>query len=88
MGGCGLGVGCNGDFIGKLGEVGEERKLSRRVEELDGNEGFTDMDRRKSLNPAKPLGLLGFASADAVLGEGNDPEGMINGESFGDGSRT
>ena len=88
MGGCGLGAGCKGDFMGKLGEVGEERKLSRRVEGLAGNEGFTDMDRRKSLNPAKPFGLLGLASADAVFSDGNDPEGMMNGESFGEGSLT
>lgn len=88
MGGCGLGADCNGDFIGKLGDVGEPRKLSRRVEGLDGNEGLTDMDRRKSLNPAKPFGLLGLASADAVLGDGNDPEGMMNGESLGEGSLT
>jgi hypothetical protein len=88
VGGCGLGVGCNGDFIGKLGDVGEPRKLSRRVEGLDGNEGLTDMDRRKSLNPANPFGLVGIASADAVLGDGNDPEGMMNGESLGEGSLT
>jgi hypothetical protein len=88
VGGCGLGVGCNGDFIGKLGDVGEPRKLSRRVEGLDGNEGLTDMDRRKSLNPAKPFGLLGLASADAVFGEGKEPEGMMNGESLGEGSLT
>jgi hypothetical protein len=81
-------VGCNGDFIGKLGDVGEPRKLSRRVEGLDGNEGLTDMDRRKSLNPANPFGLVGLASADAVLGDGNDPEGMMNGESLGEGSLT
>jgi hypothetical protein len=81
-------VGCNGDFIGKLGDVGEPRKLSRRVEGLDGNEGLTDMDRRKSLNPANPFGLVGIASADAVLGDGNDPEGMMNGESLGEGSLT
>jgi hypothetical protein len=88
VGGCGLDVGCSGDFMGKFGDVGEPRKLSRRAEGLDGNEGFTDMDRRKSLNPAKPFGLLGLASAEAVFGEGNDPEGMMNGESFGEGSLT
>ena len=74
--------------MGKLGDVGEERKLSRRAEGLVGNEGLTDMDRRKSLNPAKPFGLLGLASADAVFGDGNDPEGIMNGESFGEGSLT
>jgi len=68
--------------------VGEVRKLSRRADGLDGNEGFTDMDRRKSLNPAKPLGLFGLASADAVLGEGKEPAGMMNGESDGEGSLT
>jgi hypothetical protein len=81
-------VGCNGDFIGKDGDVGGARKLSRRAEGLDGKEGLADMDLRKSLNPAKPFGLFGFASADAVLGEGNEPEGMMNGESDGEGSRT
>ena len=74
--------------MGKLGDVGEERKLSRRVEGLDGKEGLTDIDRRKSLKPAKPFGLLGLASADAVFGDGNDPEGMLKGESFGEGSLT
>jgi hypothetical protein len=77
-----------GDLTGKPGDVGEAKKLSRRAEGLDGKEGLVAMDRRKSLNPANPFGLFGLASAEAVFGDGKEPEGMMNGESFGEGSRT
>jgi len=68
-------------------------KFSLRAEGLDGMDGLMDIDRRKSLNPAKPAFwpprfVLGLASADAVLGEGNDPDGLTNGESDSEGSRT
>jgi hypothetical protein len=76
-----------------LGDLGEDIRLSFRAEGLDGMDGFIDIDRRKSLNPAKPAFcpfrlVLGLASADAVLGEGNDPDGMTIGESDSEGNRT
>lgn len=73
-----------------MGDRGGENDDTRRSPSVTGMSGLVLRVRRNSLRPARPARCcrLGFANAEAVAGDRNEPEGTIYVELEGDGQVT